>query len=690
MMEMAWIGAAALLLRWWALGACWRRTEPLRDGLLPSGWRGAGRFMRAVWTGLLLDALGAMTLLFLGLYASGTEWGLCPILMLAGIARGRRSWKTICPDRAEGLVMGLVLLGWLALSSAPDRSEWMVGGWDPGLYPQQGVVLSRTGSWRADPDPLWSALSETEIPKFTRIAHGTYTEAYPGIPLDIRRRALEPFAFPLTPVVMAQFYRAGGLPLLFRANDLLGLLGALGLAIAAAALTRGRFAAWAAGLALMTHAIWTYHMHIPTSEVLQVLILSALAFGWASPVRSRPVNAWIPAFLLAASLNRISFFPFGAAILLVDALRRPAARGRAWWGAALAAGVALDIYAVPVTVARMGEDLNPVWIAGALALLLAGISAGILRRRPAWRTRARRAVEQGLPIAVATTAAGFTVLARRHPRIAGGLGFAGWNAEALGSYAGAVFIVIAILGLMAAPRGASRRALRFWILFLWVSATATLLQPTVGGLAPWALRRQVEFMMPLLALGVAHLFLWMEMRLPVPWRGRILALLLCAGVAGQAPRAWAAWNATEFVGLDRIFRELTPRISPSDIVIADHFRWAAPLRRIYERDVLNGEVWCVRGKARADDFAYAVRRLNGLARERGGRLLFLTSTDRGLEAFPARLPPLTVEWESPAWEAREVIHHGRARTFKTELKRKEFRLYGWSAPPPAEGPAEGP
>ncbi|MBP7275035.1 MAG: hypothetical protein KBA51_02400 [Kiritimatiellae bacterium] len=697
-MDMAWIGAAALLIRWWIIGVCWRRAGLPRDSRMPSGWEGAGRFMSAVWLGLLLEALGVMALLFLGIYTARAEWLLLPILMMTGLAAGKRPWNTIVPSRSEGMVLGIVLLGWIALARAPDRSEWMVGGWDPGLYPQQGVVLSRTGTWRAPPDRLWSALSDGEIPKFTRLAFGVYTEAYPGIPLHPDRRSLEPFAFPLAPVVMAQFYRAGGLPLLFRVNDLLGWLGALGLATAAAALTRSRYAAWAAGLALMTHAIWTYHMHLPTSEVLQVLMLSAVALGYSLPVRSRSVNVWISAFLLAASLNRISFFPFGAALLLADALRRPAARGRAWWGVALAAGVLLDIYAVPITVARMGRDLNGLWIAGGIALCMTGLVAGALRRRPSFRTLGRRMVERGIPAAVVAMAAGCAAIARWHPRISGELGFAGWTADVFWSYAGGAFIALAILGLLAAPRKPSGSALRLWILFLFVSAAATLLRPTVGGLAPWALRRQVEFMLPLLALGVAQLALWMDTRLSGFWRRCMIPLLLCAGAAGQAPRAWAAWRATEFIGLDRIFRELTPRISPSDIVIADHFRWAAPLRRIYDRDVLNGEVWCVRGEEREDDFEYAVARLERMARERGGRLLFLTSTPRRLEVFPPRLPPLTAEGESLEWTSREVIHHKNARTFKMESKRKEFRLYAMApspaspetAPRPAPTPAEGP
>lgn len=77
--------------------------------------------------------------------------------------------------------IGMVALwiGFFIVLLLPQRGEWVVGGWDPGVYLNQGVLVSQQGSFYPEALPCYKNLSEEAFAAFTR-GRGNYIEAFPG------------------------------------------------------------------------------------------------------------------------------------------------------------------------------------------------------------------------------------------------------------------------------------------------------------------------------------------------------------------------------------------------------------------------------------------------------------------------------------------------------------------------------
>jgi hypothetical protein len=674
-------GVALLLIRWWLIGTCWswRGWVPM-EGRAGS-WHAPLHVVMSVLLGLVLNTLLVAFLLGVGHWTLLLDWGGALLLMCAGAWWGRGCGAgRVRPSRATLAWLLILVAACCALLAVPQRGEWMVGGWDPGIYVQQAVTLAQEGQWRARPDEFWAALPAADLPVFTRPSFN-FLQAYPVVPVDPARRSLEPFFFPFTPVVMAQLARAGGLAAVCRTNEFIGLLAALGLAAAAWRMTHSRLLALGVLALVATHPIWLYHLHFPTSEVVQVLLLAGLAWGLARARRTTADVAGLAVLFLAAGLNRLAFLPFAALLLVADALYRPAAPGRAWWLLALAVAALLDAAAVPITIGRLGRSVTTLLVATAFlggGALLAGAWCRRRAARPALR------VLQGWAVPAGTIAACilFWLLWQGRERLPELLEAGAWNARLMWAYGLPVVVVLAALGLIVGgrlSRCGGGIAWRCWLAFLLAAAALTSLTPEIARIAPWAVRRQVEYALPLLALGAGGLVAWLAYRI----RPRALALTLAAIagavlLAAQVPRGLVAWRATEYDGLDQALRLVVAQLDERDVVVADHFKWATPLRRIYGRHVLNGEVWC--DPPRPEDFQRALAWLAEWARARGGRLLVLTSTGDGVEVFPPGLEAPAEIWRSPPWRYREVVHSARARTIETRDKEKTFRLYQVAAP----------
>lgn len=669
-------GVFLTLLRWWVIGHSWfwLGTAP---AIAPA--RAFGSLLcliSQVVRGLVLDLLVSICFLALGWWSAPMDWVAAAVLTCAGWILGHLRGSGVgWPSRAVwGWFLILVLLWGVALELA-DRGEWMAGGWDPGIYIQQGVVWAQQGSWHSAPDSFWSSLSADEIERFTRRSFN-FVEAYPVVPLDVKRRSLEPFFFPLTPLIMAKFYRAGGLLAVCRTNELMGCLAALGWAAAIWRMTRSRAATGAALLIFVTHPIWLYHQHFPTSEVVQSCLLAGLAWQLAGPVRRAADQGWAALFFLAAALNRLAFLPFGALLIALDVIYRPGGRGRRYWAAGLLLAGVVDAWAVPITIGRLGRSVTTL-VAATLLILMGSALARMALHRSGTRPWVRSMLALLPPATTCVVAGGFGLLwiVRDHAPVWLSAGV--WNARLMWSFGLPITVVFAMLGLVlqgVARRRLSRPAWSCWLLFLLLSTTLTSLTPEIARLAPWAVRRQVEFALPLLAFGAAAWLLVLRVWLSRSGLRAVAAGVLIAFVlAGQWPAGLQAWRATEFNGMGQLLQAVSAHIQPEDVVVADHFKWATPLRRIYLKDVLNGEVWCA--PSRPEDFQYALSRISGIAKKRGGRMLFLTSTEEKLGVFPGPDLAASLVWEAPVWRYSEVVQSPRARGIETRSKERIFRLY---------------
>ena len=274
-----WLACAVgLTLRLWLPGLAWL---PFVDGLWAEG-RGRWERMAAAGAAALTLGLAAVTLLRLlaaeaGWAGRAGEWAAWAAITGLGLAlslwraRGRlREAAASCAPAA-----GTVCAAWMAAMLLPRAGEWFLGGWDPGVYVNQGYALSRTGTFHPPTPELWHRLTAEELTAFTR-GETKYLEAFPGVPLDPRTRAIEPYFFRLMPAWVSVLADHGGLRAAVRVN-LFGGVAALFvfLAFVRAAGSPWRHALAAAAL-LAVHPIWLYHLHVPISEMLELWLLAGI------------------------------------------------------------------------------------------------------------------------------------------------------------------------------------------------------------------------------------------------------------------------------------------------------------------------------------------------------------------------------------------------------------------------------
>ena len=635
------------------------------------GWvvRGPGRLQAAataVLLGVAGNALGAMALAEAGWYTPAAEAAVLAAMVLAGWRLGR---ARVRPGRyvpVAAATFGVVA----AMMLVPRRGEWIAGGWDPGIYVDQGVAVAREGDFTPPPDRLLAELGPDGLEAFTRSVHN-YREYLPVMPVDLATSRIHHFFFRLTPSWIAVLYRSGGLRAATRVNHFT----AWPVLLLLAALFRSwnpRPAYVLAGLAIvLLHPVWLFMLSFPTSEMLQLmLVLGVLVV--------RPHSAGAAAVLLfAAVANRFSFFPFAG--LLLCAMAWAGGAHDSWparlrlAGAGLA-GVLYDYAFCRVTIGRLDELVAPL-LAGGLVLGAVSLAVGDRARR----VLTARVLAGGLLAGAAAFLAADIATGAGHVALRRNL------ADAL-PFLGPLLGLAALAG--AALWGRFGRHRQAALLFLAAATLATLTVAAITPLYPWALRRHLVYTLPLLAALSAALFDWGWQRTRRPAVRGLLLAGLAAVIAANGPRAIHALVRTEFDGLSATLADGAGRLLPGDVVVADHFRWGTPLKMIHGADVLNGEVLWNPSDMSPERTASALRALAQLHRG-GRRVVLFTSTDQGPAVFPGDWGPTTPIWSAGPGPVRDLHHDFRQTDFVPRERIKVFALHLWRPPaPPPPPPAD--
>lgn len=650
-------------------------------------WRAAlVRTARVVTCGFVMLGMRILVLGSAGRYTRAWDAAATAGLVISGFAIG--CWR----DRAEVrrglgpavLAMGGIAIGVFGIMALPRAGEWIAGGWDPGLYVNEGIAFSRSGTFYPGPDPVLRALPEDALGELTRRIHN-YVELLPAVPVDPETSSVTPYFFRMTPMFVAFLHRCGGLRAATRVNYFAGLLAVLLFAAFVA-----RFSAdltWTLGSAavMLAHPLWLYHLHFPTSEMVQLMLLCAAGLMGPGLPRRRAADLALLAVLFLGMLNRVSFAPFAGMLLVFfawveadEADRRAVVWRRVGQAAVLAGGVAFDCASNPVSVGRLRESM-PAMLCGFAVLSGCAIALdmGLGRSERLRRFASSWGYCVGLGALAAAVALSFTgrILA---------LGLCASMLRHGTPYLGVCFLLAATLGALWMPRvseapGAS--ALRAWSLFLAAATVITCVHPAITGWWPWATRRFVEFTLPWLAL-CSGLLMMRARQLPWRWSG---PMALCLGfvlVACTARRSKAAAVSVEFDGISAALAELAEQIRPEEIAAADHFRWATPLRLAWGRNVFAVDV----SSGDPETEARTLRALQVLERAAPSGLLLLASTPEGVGLFPEAFQSAELVWTSQPIAYREVVQHPRARRIRTEEKTKQFRLYRLGPDPEGAGP----
>jgi hypothetical protein len=593
----------------------------------------------AMLAGLALNLLVVLFLGETGWYRPLPEAGALSLLVAGGVTAGwLRHRRTLLRHAGYSLPVAVIFALFVTVAVlVPSRGEWILGGWDPGVYVNEGVALERTGTLHP-PDPFFSSFLTAEEQKvFTRTGHGR-TERFPGVVVDAGRGAFTFEFFRLMPSMIALACRSGGLNAAVRINT---ILGGLALLLLASALWRGSGGvhALSAAAILAFQPIWLYHTHIPVSEMLHLVLLLGAAL------------------LLGARRNGLlgeRLLQIGGVLAAAWVDFRIAPSCPAGWNSF---PPLFEIFGVCAAAALAADRLPAV---RRLGPLVSGVS-----------DRARWAAG-GLAVAAVFLTLAFAVdhlPVRTDPdnlfRLAS---FAGWPVLFAAAAGGLLFFC---------SRDNASAETKAFALFLGAVGSLLLVENWIFDVYPWATRRNLPYAIPAASLLSAYLpaRLWEKRDGPGP-AGKCAALLLLAFLClALTPKSRDALLKVEYDGASTVLLQVAQETGPEDILVVDDPRWGTPLALIHGKQVLNGKHFWRRGSRR--EMHLGLRALRRAVAE-GRTVRFLTTTvSQGLAIYPVPVEPVVRAWERGPFTLEEIVHSRRATNFTTREKTFFFRLYTW-------------
>jgi 4-amino-4-deoxy-L-arabinose transferase-like glycosyltransferase len=504
-----------------------------------------------------------------------------------------------------------LLIAFASLWGSLPPGEFILGGWDPGVYIHTAASISRTGALRA-PVPDLAALSPDERRIFDKSPEDI-SQPFRGIwvPPDGR---MSPQFFHLYPSLMAVGFSLAGLRGALCVNPLLNIGCILGFFLLASRFFDRRWAL-AATLLFAANPGQVWQSRFPTAEMLTQFLLLAgfVLLGETESGRPRPLEGLLAGLAFGlAMLCRYDTVMILAGVAAVLALSAPGHRRRAnlLW---VATGAALPI----VHAAVHSRLVNPWYLpmgsaTGAAAAVVAGaIVAWLVAAR--FLPTATRRVEGLVPAAAALGLAAWSLFAWFvRPRLAASPDLAGRIAGRLArlglarleplvrgpessnflflvSLLGVVGTTLAILGaatLIARGGSAWRRAWLYGSLGVTLLLTVNVFH---DHFMMWVSRRFVPVALPFLCLaaaaGAREVARWTERAFPRA--GRAAGPLLVAAVlAGTLPASLFLGSTPEWPGLAAWFEDVDRRLPAGALVITDQPGFAAPLRFVWGRPAL--------------------------------------------------------------------------------------------------------
>lgn len=669
-------------------GLAWRWIIPARRQRKEQVWvLFLSDFARALLIGLTATLLGDWLLYERGMGSFTLSFSLSLFLIVSGVVTGwkyapveeRLSWQ-----RCATYLMvfaGLISVGLLL----PSTGEWVVGGWDPGVYINQGVYVEKVHTFYPPSCPGYELLSDQELSLFTRHRRD-YVECYPGIAFDSSSHSIECYFFRLMPTAVAMLSQCGGLYAAIRPNVIFGGLALLMFAACLSSIGSGLSFVVFSTLLLLTHPLWLYQLHLPTTEMLHLLLVSGIALQLRVRGGHPFAPWWLGITIFAGLLNRMSFLPFASMLIVflawldMDRSDRRAVRyERCIQLAFLFVGTAFDLIGAAVTIRRLHSILPAMLIVSGI---MVGFALGIdlcvwnETRRDVWLAileKRRKLLYRGLFVGFVVTLFVFLLagdilgLAVPQTGLLRTLPFLGPGLGVLALFGG---------GLLIWPARRDRRFLSSWMSFLSFVSIAIVIQGFIVPIYPWATRRYVPYALPLLVLGAGY-------ALDTVWRwewhgrswGRWVAISLLVGVIGlNSGRSVALLSGVKDSGLRERLEAVAEQVLEQDVIVSDHPWWGTPLAMIYGKSVLNGRgLWVKDDPELMRDGLQALRRLH----EQGKRIRFFTTVEQGLELYPISLKNISLDWEAPAFIRKELIHGQNVSGYNYRERRHKFRLYTW-------------
>lgn len=628
---------------------------------------------RIIVIGLVGNLLPILVLAAVSWWTPWMDWLVWLAVLMVG-------WLIKRPDNVFNVIAPIVLVFLVALPPVimPHRSEWLAGGWDPGLYINNAIAIAQRDGLAPLKNSIYADMTREERILFSA-QENDYREVFPGVPINIEDGSLPLYFFHLTPLFGAWLFRAGDFELLFRFPAILAFWGLpvfLGLCMTLGA--RGRMLA-ACGLFWCLNPVWWYQQAIPTTEMMYVLLMLGGLMLYLHAVRDQrrwPMAAALA--WLAATVNHFNFPVFGGIMLVALALserfrERSGSRHRVATAAGgILAGIVITLITASVTLSRLEAKDHAVTIvlSGFLLLILA---SAVILMLPA-QFRFAEILNRLLPLGAAlmaiviVLAASICIYGPVVPEI---IAIIGANSlvgsimrrvDIISSFIGDSFFLLAGFGLWNLSKSGSKQNQSAMILAV-VSGFMIgmlLISPGIAPTYPWGLRRYVPLLLPFMAIAAGGIFAGFRER-TMPWRV-VACIVLLLGVWSGLQGSRAGGNINDYRGMHKTLLVLSGKIKPNDLVVADDPRYGTALKMIFGHQVINGRLlWLDKN---VDEVRKRIESIESVGRALGGRILWITTDDVGYSIYP--VPPRVNA--DPAYYAefalQRVIHHPKSLRFE--------------------------
>ncbi len=661
-------------------GLAWIWHVGIRSNLPRIGWRASAiRVAGCLTIGLLWNTLYAGLLLELGWFSTGAIIGGALTFTTAGVWLGFRRAGYSWLSSARHAIPSFLAVAAVAacVGALPPRGEWLAGGWDPGVYTNQGVHAAQQGSWHNQDSPVFEDIARLPFNPFTRPIAGR-DELFPGIPMSPETGSLQLTFYPLTPAWIAFLHSLGGIDAALRAMMYLALILAFTLAGALLRLGLPARVALPATILMLMHPLTIYHARTPCSEMMETVLIVMLGFCLVGDTRASKAFAapLMPPILLAGILNRPTFLIWSALLMMILAItRRLHTRGLLTLTFPILLGIAYYFTRGQSSLDRIADWFPWLALATLSGICLAALVM-VFRRRWRWR----------LAEPLAFVLAPLLILASTVLVNPNGINELKLNLLKLAPYLGRPLIIFGSLGLLIrlnAVRRASRLTPLDMLLWLGLCAgTIPLAMKFAAELYPWATKRFLPSLPLVFCLASAVLFAsaaaWIGSKRK-RWNCVPIVLGLAVVLASQASRIRDAWRHTEYSGLAGQLDEIANAVDAADVLLVDHFVWATPLAMVFGRQAINGEpLWQRESDSRtavAMDFfdsQYAC----------GRRVFILTSTERRLDVFPQAFHAAVLRETFDPYDYYTIAHHRNGNGFPRRKNQAVFRLYEFVLPAP--------
>ncbi len=555
------------------------------------------------------------------------------------------------------------------------NSQWIMGGWDPGLYINQGLNIAAKSGFVQPVGFEDDNLTQDEILMISKtpdeMIFSSYDEYYrellPGVRIDIEKGDVSNLFFRNFPSFIAMLSNWGLSDFGLKANVFAGLMSVL-VFFVLLYIVFGTFYSVAFCLILFLHSLFIYHTKLPTTEVFQM----ALFFGFVLLNFCR-ANRFISFFsaliLFCAVTNRGSFIAFGSLYLFfvclakttTDESRKERFTFLVLTCLGLICGLIYDMIYSSNTIIKLNYVLDKLFMVALLSIIGSVIvtvfssffKTYLLKLVDVFENRKKGYIAACLLMLATVFIVSFVYNKSDYPAN---------QIKMFISYFGMVTLFFAFAGMffmLFDPK--VNIYVKATVVFLIVVSVATFSNQYVANLYPWAIRRYVTYTLPLIILSAIYLpyVLWRSKKVLSRVLAVIFILVICISQAKSSARVLIH---SEYRGILAKLEELDNELDDKSLILVDDHRFATPLMYIYGHKVMDNALLV----SKVCDENSAKRYYNLLKKmhDKGHSVYFLTTEYLSKDpSFPFGIV-LSNIWNSADFETTEVVHGKNQKSFE--------------------------